>query len=144
MDKSPRDKSLGAQMAIALKLLKKKNHQTIINSGSNITMEQLGVLEILITNGNMNMTELSKTVWKQNANITRIIDKLEKQKLVVRKAVEGDRRVNLISITPEGKHLYNKTLPLVVDVYQDAVSCISKKEETIVLNALKKIIVHLA
>ena len=72
MEKTPREKSIGAQMAIALQLMKRKNHQAIVNSGYKITMEQLVVLEILSNEGDMNMTELSKTVWKQNTNITRI------------------------------------------------------------------------
>lgn len=144
MKKSPRDRSLGAQMAIVLQLMRRKNHEAMVNLGCKITMEQLVVLEILKTNGSMNMTELSKTVWKQNANITRIIDKLEKKKLVERRAVEGDRRANLISITTEGERIFKKAIPVVMDVYKDTISCITKEEETITINTLKKIIIHLS
>ncbi|MEE9350081.1 MAG: MarR family transcriptional regulator [Flavobacteriaceae bacterium] len=144
MKKSLRDKSIGAQMAIALQLMKRKNHQAIAKTEHKITMEQLVVLEILKTNGDMNMTELSKTVWKQNANITRIVDKLEKQELVRRNAVKGDRRANLVSITTKGETLFKEVIPVVVEVYKDATSTISKEEEAITLNVLKKIILHLA
>lgn len=144
MEKSPREKSIGAQMAIALQLMKRKNHQAIVNSGYKITMEQLVILEILVIKGDMNMTELSKTVWKQNANITRIVDKLEKRQLVVRKAVEGDRRAYLVSITDEGKHLFKNVIPIVVKVYKDFTSGISKEEEVITLRVLNKIISHLS
>ncbi len=144
MEKSPREKSIGAQMAIALQLMKRKNHQAIVNSGYKITMEQLVILEILVIKGDMNMTELSKTVWKQNANITRIVDKLEKRQLVVRKAVEGDRRAYLVSITDEGKHLFKNVIPIVVKVYKDFTSDISKEEEVITLRVLNKIISHLS
>ena len=144
MKKSLRDKSIGAQMSIALQLMKRKNHQAIAKTGNKITMEQLVVLEILKTNGDMNMTELSKTVWKQNANITRIVDKLEKQELVERKPVQGDRRANLVSITSKGETLFKEVIPVVVEVYKDATSTISKEEEAITLNVLQKIISHLA
>jgi len=144
MKKSPRDKSIGAQMSIVLQLLKRKNHQAIAKSGYKITMEQLVVLEILTTSGDMNMTELSKTVWKQNANITRIVDKLEMRKLVERKAVVGDRRANLVSITVNGKQLFNDVIPIVIDVYKDATSCITKEEESKTLDVLNKIISHLS
>ncbi len=144
MKKSIRDKSIGAQMAIALQLMKRKNHQAIAKSGHKITMEQLVVLEILKTNGDMNMTELSKTVWKQNANITRIVDKLEKRQLVVRKAVEGDRRAYLVSITDEGKLLFKNVIPIVIKVYKGFTSGISKEEEVITLRVLNKIISHLS
>ena len=144
MQKNLRDKSMGAQMAIALQLMKRKNHQAIANSGYKITMEQLVVLEILLSNGDMNMTELSKTVWKQNANITRIVDKLEKRQLVIRKAVEGDRRAYLVSITDRGKQLFKSVIPIVVGVYKDVTSCISKEEEALTLLVLNKIISHLS
>lgn len=144
MKKNPRNKSIGAQMAIALQLMKRKNHQAIAHAGCKITMEQLAVLEILNFQGDMNMTELSNTVWKQNANITKIVDKLEKRQLAVRKAVEGDRRANLVSITNKGKQLFEEVIPIVFEVYEDVVSCITEEEEAITLNTLKKIITHLS
>jgi MarR family 2-MHQ and catechol resistance regulon transcriptional repressor len=144
MKKSSRDKSIGAQMAIALQSMKRKNHQAIAGAGYKITMEQLVVLEILNSQGDMNMTELSNAVWKQNANITKIVDKLEKRELAVRKAVAGDRRANLVSITNEGKQLFNEVIPFVFEVYKDVVSCITEEEEAITLNTLKKIITHLS
>jgi len=144
MKSSPRDNSLGAQMAIALQLMKRKNHQAISNAGYNITMEQLVVLEMLNFRGDVNMTELSNAVWKQNANITRIVDKLESRQLVERKAVKGDRRANLVSITNVGKQLFKDVIPIVLDTYKDAVSTISKEEEAITLSILKKIITHLS
>ena len=144
MKPSPRDNSIGAQMAIALQLMKRKNHQAISNAGYDITMEQLAVLEMLNFSGDVNMTELSHAVWKQNANITRIVDKLEARQLVERKAVKGDRRANLVSLTGEGKQLFKSVIPIVYNVHKDAVSTISKEEEAITLSILKKIIAHLS
>lgn len=144
MKKTTRDQSIGAQMAIALQLMKRKNLKAIKDLGYKITMEQLVVLEILKANGDMNMTALSKAVWKQNANITRIVDKLEKQKFVERKAIEGDRRANLICITSEGIDIFKKVIPSVLDVYKETTSCITKEEEMATLKTLKKIIDHLA
>ena len=140
MKNSPRDRSIGAQMAIVLQLMKRKNHQAIANAGYDITMEQLAILEILHFQGNMNMTELSNAVWKQNANITRIIDKLETRNLVVRKAITRDRRAYLICITDEGNDLFENVIPIVNKVYKEVVSCITKEEETITRDSIKKII----
>ena len=140
MKNNPRDKSIGAQMAIALQLMKRKNHQAIANAGYDITMEQLAILEILHFQGDMNMTQLSNAVWKQNANITRIVDKLETRNLVVRKAITRDRRAYLICITDEGKDLFENVIPIVNKVYKEIVSCITKEEETITRDSIKKII----
>ena len=144
MKNNPREKSIGAQMAIVLQLMKRKNHQAIADAGYKITMEQLAVLETLNFYGDMNMTELSHTVWKQNANITRIVDKLEKRKLVVRKAVEGDRRAYLLSITDNGKQLFKEVIPIVVKNYKDMTSCITKEEEATTIKTMINIIKYLS
>ena len=144
MKKSPREESIGAQMAIALQLMKKKNHQAIANAGLKITMEQLAILEVLNFHGDMNMTELSHVVWKQNANVTRIVDKLERQQLLERKPLEGDRRAYLLCITENGKQLFKKLIPVVAEAYNDAVSCITKEEEAFTISILKKMINYLS
>ena len=142
--KSPREKSIGAQMAVALQLMKRKNHHAIVEAGHRITMEQLAILEMLSFHGDMNMTQLSTKTWKQNANITRIVDKLEKQKLVVRRAVEGDRRANLLSITEKGKQLFNQVIPIIVNNNKEITSCLTKEEEEITISSMIKIIKHLS
>ena len=144
MQKSPRDNSIGAQMAIALQLMKRKNHQAIASAGYEITIEQLAVLEMLKTGGDMNMTKLSNAVWKQNANITRIVDKLEKRKLVERKTVKGDRRAYLVSITKKGVRLFKDVIPIVFGVYKETMSGITKEEEAVTLKTLQKIIAGLS
>lgn len=142
--KSPREKSIGAQMAIALQLMKRTNHHALVEAGYKITMEQLAILEMLSFHGDMNMTQLSSKTWKQNANITRIVDKLEKQKLVVRKALKGDRRAYLLSITEKGKDLFNKVIPIIVKNHKEITSCLTKEEETITIISMIKIINHLS
>lgn len=144
MKSKPREESIGAQMAIALQLMRRQHSRSIVSKGYEITLEQLAVLEILSTHGEMNMTELSKTVWKQNANITRIVDKLEKRKLLIRKSVLGDRRANMISITDHGEHVFSNVIAIIIQGNEDMLSCISKKEEAVVLFAMKKIINHLS
>ncbi len=141
---SPRERSIGAQMSIALQLMKKKNHHAIQDAGFDITMEQLVILEVLHTYGDMNMTELANRVWKQNANITRIVDKLEKRQLVIRNAVAGDRRANSISITKSGSKLFKDVVPIIVSNYKDITSSISKEEEEITVNTMIKIINYLS
>ncbi|MCK8521805.1 MarR family transcriptional regulator [Aquimarina sp. D1M17] len=144
MKESPRHKSIGAQMAIAQQLLKRNHHKAFKEAGMKITLEQMVVLEMLHIQGDMNMTELSKGVWKQNANITRIVDKLENLKFLVRKPVEGDRRANLLSITPEGSAYFKELVPIVQKTYKQSVSCLTKEEESYVLEILKKLIDHLS
>ncbi len=49
--------------------------------------------------------EISKNLILTPSNITKLIDKLEKEKLVTRSAPLGDRRVNIVRITERGSKL---------------------------------------
>ena len=49
--------------------------------------------------------DVSKSLIVTPSNMTKLIDKLEKDKLVARFALEGDRRVNMIKITDKGSKL---------------------------------------
>ena len=144
MKKTPRQKSIGLHMAVVQQLLKKRIQKALKEAGFSITLEQMVVLEMLHFHGEMNMTELSKEVWKQNANITRIVDKLENLNLLIRKPLEGDRRANILSITKEGNKYYKKTAPIVGKMYKESISRITKEEEDFMLVVLKKIITHLS
>src|SRR3989338_7683420 len=53
----------------------------------------------------MAQNEISKLLLVTTSNITRMIDKLQKEGYVERLAQEGDRRVHLIKITKRGSDL---------------------------------------
>ena len=55
--------------------------------------------------------EISKLLLVTTSNITRMIDKLEKDKYVERVSQKGDRRVNLIKITKKGSDLLDTIWP---------------------------------
>lgn len=62
-----------------------------------------GVLHHLVLNGGtLAPTNLSKRVFRSKYAITRIIDDLEKRGLVIREAINRDRRKREVSITREG------------------------------------------
>ncbi len=144
MKNHPRDHSIGAQMFIATQLMKRRNLHALAESGYDITLEQLGVLDILSFYGDMNMTELSHLLWKQNANITRIVDKLEKKQFVIRQSVIGDRRAHSISITESGKLVVKDVLPIIIDINKDLTDIISTSDMNTTMKTVKKIINHLS
>lgn len=63
---------------------------------------QIGILLALENMGQTAMGNLSQALEIDNAAITRLVDKLEKQKIVERKINPDDRRQILISATKEG------------------------------------------
>ena len=58
--------------------------------------------------GGLTQVELSKMMLVNRANITTLIDRMEKAGLVARKPVPNDRRYNIIELTPHGVEMYQK------------------------------------
>lgn len=138
--KTPRDNSIGAQMHIASQLLKKRMHHRIQQLGLKITIEQLGVLEVLRFNGPMKMSELARQTVKENAVITRMIDILERENFVKRKPSATDRRAWEIHITKSGADLFEKSIPDLVMELKESIACLTKEEHEEGLRIVKKII----
>jgi len=63
---------------------------------------QIGILLVLDRVSQTTMGNLSRALYIDNAAITRLVDKLEKQKLVERRINTDDRRQMLITITEAG------------------------------------------
>jgi DNA-binding MarR family transcriptional regulator len=75
-----------------------------------LTGPQSLVLRLLIKKGALSSAELSRQMYVTPSNITGIIDRLEKKRLVERIRKQGDRRVALITLTQSGQEL-GKTIP---------------------------------
>lgn len=56
--------------------------------------------------GGLTQVELSKMMLVNRANITTLIDRMEKAGLVIRKPMPDDRRFNIIELTPHGLEMY--------------------------------------
>jgi len=70
-----------------------------------LTVEQLQVLkEVSVETGKI-QNKLSEVTGKSPANITRILDRLEKKARIVRKNNPVDRRSSLVFLTKDGKRL---------------------------------------
>lgn len=65
----------------------------------------------------LSQVEICKRMIVTAGNMTRLVDRLEKDRLVRRVAEEGDRRINRIQITGKGIQLLDRVWP----VYQEAV-----------------------
>ncbi len=127
-------------MFIAVTLLRRRMMKAIGAKTKAVTMEQLGVLEVLMMNGPLNMSEISNGLYKENANITRIIDKLEKNGFVERKKSPTDRRAILIHLTPAGEAIFKELIPVLINELKSATSTITEEEQKELLRIVRKII----
>lgn len=103
------------------------------------------VLCLLIAepSGSASPTELSEMVGTSRANITRLLEGLEKQKYVVRTIDKQDARRHVIKITPKGRAKALETAPLLQEPVENAFSDLNEKEFELLGHLLEKLIVSL-
>jgi len=65
------------------------------------------VLGLLSKKKKMKITELSHQLCLSNSTVSGIIDRLERQEMVVRERSEEDKRVVYVSISPSFKDMHN-------------------------------------
>jgi DNA-binding MarR family transcriptional regulator len=104
-----------ASTAIARRLQKKFNQSTL-----NLTIEQWSVLYHLWKEDGISQQELCKATFRDKPSITRLVDNLEKLKLVKRIPSKEDRRMNLIFLTTESKKLQDTTMSMAEETLNEA------------------------
>jgi MarR family transcriptional regulator, organic hydroperoxide resistance regulator len=77
-----------------------------VSNGYNITVEKWSVLVALIQKDNQFQYELAVSTGRDRPSLTRLIDQMEKQGLVLRKSEINDRRINSVHLTNEARDLY--------------------------------------
>ncbi len=77
-----------------------------------ITPEQYSVLQRLAEQDGVTQKELATRAEKDQTNVTRILDQLERKGLIVRKPNEGDRRSFLVHGTEKGRRLAAELAPV--------------------------------
>jgi len=102
--------SLGFALASIGKDL--RNLTTLRFGQYNITPEQWTLLNQLASVAASNQVELARLINKDQANVTRILDQLERKGWVERKANPVDRRSFLVSITAAGAALCEQLRPV--------------------------------
>ena len=114
--------------------------------GLDITTEQWTILSCLAENKSLNgenlMTQqmLSTYTGKDKASITRLLDSLEKNNLIIRKGDKKDRRVKIIHLTEAANKIKKLTEKIISDTVQMAVQDITTSDLVTTRNTLLKIL----
>ncbi len=106
-----------ASTAIARRL--QKNFK---QAGLDITIEQWSVLYHLWKQDGLSQQQLCDATFRDKPGITRLVDNLEKVKLVKRVPSKNDRRINLIYLTKDAQNLESKTMQLANKTLNEALS----------------------
>ena len=108
-------------------------------AGLEITIEQWSVLYHLWKQDALSQQELCNRTFRDKPSITRLIDNLEKQKLVKRMPSKEDRRINLVCLTEPAKLLQDKTIELANQTMDEALIGVNKNEIEIVKQVFQKV-----
>ena len=109
------------------------------NTGLEITIEQWTVLYHLWKEDALSQQELCNRTYRDKPSITRLIDNLEKQKLLKRASHKNDKRINLVCLTDAGRALQDTTLELANQTMDEALNGVKKDDIEIVKNVLQKV-----
>lgn len=137
------DKSAGYLINMTALLLKREFNSAIKSNTIDVTPEQWAILNRLNEKSGLTQNEVAKLTFKDNANITRIVDKLESKGLVVRQPDSNDRRAWKISITKKGTEIRNSVEPLAIGVLNKATVGLSDDDVQLLNNTLKKLMDNL-
>ncbi len=104
-----------------------------------ITPEQWTVLLFLWNKDGVVQQELCDATYKDKPSMTRLIDNMEKQHLVVRISDKSDRRTNRIHLTKTGRQLEDKVNEITNETLKEALEGVGIEELKISHDVLKRI-----
>ena len=104
-----------------------------------LTVSQFGVLEALYHLGPMCQRDAAKKILKSTANITTVVDNLEKRGLVERQRSSEDRRYIALHLTDEGRNLIGQIFPSHVQGIVKNLSVLTTEEQQQLAHLCKKL-----
>jgi MarR family 2-MHQ and catechol resistance regulon transcriptional repressor len=116
----------------------KKVHAKHLGS-EKLTTPQFGVLDVLMKKGSIPLKKISDELMVTGANITCVMDNLEKEDLVRRVHSKSDRRVINAELTSKGKNKLEKIYPQHVRSLNDFSKKLSDSELKQLSNLLDKL-----
>ena len=122
--------------------INRKLSRNFRQEGVDITPEQWTILLSLWEKDGITQQELCNATFKDKPSMTRLIDNMEKQHLVVRINDKNDRRTNLIHLTKTGRELENKAFKIANTTLEQAREGLIKKKKKIGQEVLRKVFLN--
>ena len=110
--------------------------------GIDISPEQWTILLSLWEKDGVTQQELCNATFKDKPSMTRLIDNMERQHLVVRISDKRDRRTNLIHLTKTGRELENQAFVIANQTLKEALDGVPLEDLKIGQEVLRKIFMN--
>jgi DNA-binding MarR family transcriptional regulator len=108
-----------------------------------LTDVQFNVMMLLVyqadSRGGLTQARLGSMMLVNGANITSLIDRMERDGLVVRTATAGDRRSNSVKMTSKGKKLFKTVEPFYAQQVKQVMSVVGAVEQKRLIKNLEMV-----
>jgi MarR family transcriptional regulator for hemolysin len=124
----------------AIKTYRQYAQDQLKQANIDITIDQWLVLNTIVEQPGISQSDIADHVFKDNASVTRIIEKLVEQKYLKRNFHETDRRMISLKITIKGIDIIRKVNRIALKYRATAQEGLTKKELEATKETLQKII----
>jgi MarR family transcriptional regulator for hemolysin len=104
-----------------------------------VTVGQWKVMVMLVNQNGLTQKDIADRLWLESPTLIPILDKMEKDGLLIRKVDSVDRRINRIYRTEKADKLWDKMIECAFKIRQVSVKDIPEENINITRNVLEKI-----
>jgi DNA-binding MarR family transcriptional regulator len=104
-----------------------------------LTGPQLTVVKMLESVGDLSLSDLSDRIRAQNSTVTGIVDRMEREGLVVRSRSTEDKRVVHIRLTEKGERIAREIPVEPMEIFRSALAGLTATEARDLLRVLTKL-----
>ena len=122
-----------------MRSFRKFSQREFLKRDIDLSIEQWSVLSSIYETPGISQKEIAELTQKDPASMTRMIDLLEKKKLLVREKATKDRRIFSISLTDEGVKYVEEIIPLTAEMRKFGLKSVSNADKALLIEVLKKI-----
>ncbi len=105
-----------------------------------ITPVQFGALQAVARQPGIDQRSLAKAIGFDTSTIGGVIDRLEARGLMQRNASPDDRRVRLLTLTPQGQSLLDDVVPAMLEAQKRILSPLTAAERKQFMNMLTRLV----
>lgn len=127
------------RISIIAVLMKRQVFKILAEKNLDITPDQWVVMYYLWEENGLSVGEIARRTKKDFANVTRIIDKLEKRKYVTKRKSKNDSRSYNVFIKPKTEKIKEELQSIWKQAADTALSGIGKTEQKQLMETLSKI-----
>ncbi len=107
------------------------------------TVPQWRIMNMLRQRPGISIGQLAEQTVVDRTTLTRTIDGLERNGLLIRDVRPENRRILALRLTSEGHRLYEQLVPVVSGINQQALEGLDRREVGAALETIRKIIINL-